>query len=232
MPSLGHFEIPVHQPVHVRRSHDREIVLQRDLKRLFGDHGLVDDFDAVQQLLVDEHSMHRAQFRDAVGCLRRPHRVIPENERSLAASFSERFECVVVQQTVGVLDEDRVRVARRHAPRDLGAVDDEQIVLARVLKRELVRPVAIRVGDVVFVRLILQMLGQRDSVETVSDRLLDADVRLNGAIGEHGMLVKIALQSQIIRHIGKLDAPLFLSGSTDGDEDDPCDEQRSLFHGT
>ncbi len=48
------------------------------------------------------------------------------------------------------------------------------------------------------------------------------------------MLVKIALPSQIIRHIGKLDppvgAPSFLSGSTDGDEDDPRDEQQALFH--
>ena len=150
--------------------------------------------------------MQIGQLGDAARALRGPTRVIPEGEATLAFGLPEDIDGIVLQQGIGVFDEDGVVVARRHASGDLRTPDDDQRVVANFLKCDLVGAVAIRVWDVILVWLILQMLGQRDGVEAVALGLLHANVGPNRAVREDGVDVQVALERQESGYVGELDA--------------------------
>lgn len=96
-------------------------------------------------------------------------------------------------------------MAGRHVPCDFRAVDDHEVVGFGGLLRNGKGAVAVGVGDVVLVRLVLQVLGERDGVHAVPQRLLHPDIGENAAVAEDRVLVKIADEGAVIGHAARID---------------------------
>jgi hypothetical protein len=143
--------------------------------------------------------------------------VIPEGEVTLVFGLPEYIDGIVLQQGIGVFDEDGVVVPRRHASGDLRTPDDDQRVVANFLKCNLVGAVAIGVWDVILVWLILQMLGRGNGVKSVALGLLHANVRPNRAIREDGVDMQVALERQESGYIGELDAAIVILSALGAD---------------
>ena len=149
--------------------------------------------------------MHIGQSGDAVRALGDPVGMVPEDEGALISGLAEGNHRAVSQQLVGIADEDRVGMARRHLAGDLRAQHHNQVLTFRRLEGDLVAAVAIGMGDVFLMRLVFQMIGDRDRIQPVLQRLHHPDVGPDVAVGEYRMLVKIALQGAVAGDVGELD---------------------------
>ena len=130
-------------------------------------------------------------------------RVVPEHERALGLGKPERFEQIGRANRVRIGKKECVEVGGavgqhgRRFPRvglgDLhtGNQDDPELVGNRFCQP--VRAQQIDV-DVLRVRLVLGVLGERDDVEAVAPRLLHVHRRPDIAVGEHGVQVEVPLQ--------------------------------------
>jgi len=85
---------------------------------------------------------------------------------------------------------------------------DEIMVFGRGL-RDLVRPVAVRVRDVVLVRLVLQVVRDGHGVEPIPDSFLRADGGPNTPVRKDRVGVEIDVQRFVALHVGKVDDPAF-----------------------
>ena len=155
----------------------------------------------MQQAALDEVGMNSGHARDAIGGLSMPVGVIPECEGALSICGRQLAQRVASLQRIGVGDEDRVDVPRRHGNLgDLGAVDDYQRVLVVAggvwlhlsgLAGQLVGAVAIGVRDVGDLGLIFEVLGYGHGKEAIALGLFHADVWPDHAIGEDAVRVQV-----------------------------------------
>ncbi len=174
--------------------------------------------------------MHVGQPGHAVGPLPRPARVVPEHEGVLAVRLLDRLLRLALahrlllgrsrekpapgvpvtdphEQGIRIRDENRVHMARRHAARDLRAVDHDHVGLhfVDIFLGDEIGPVPVRVGDVLPSRLVLQVLGYRHQRQAVPLGLLHPDDRPHHAVGEDGMGVQIDAERPVAVDVGKLD---------------------------
>ena len=151
--------------------------------------------------------MHVGQRGNAVFPLAGPVGVVPEDEGALVLCRPEHADGIVHQQAVGILDEDRIIMPRGHLPRDLGSAYDQQIMILRLLFGEFIGTIAIRMRDILFVRLVLQVFCEGDGIEPVHQGLHHADIRPHTAVGEDGMLMEIALEGFIAGDVREFERP-------------------------
>ena len=83
----------------------------------------------------------------------------------------------------------------RQISRDLGAAYDNKTTLAGRPQSDVKRPVSIWVRNVGFVGLIFEMLGDRNTIQSVPLCFLDADVGPDRTIGKDGVHVQVTREA-------------------------------------
>ena len=152
---------------------------------------------------------------------------------SCAASRASRQAVGV--QGLGRAQEDGVQVTRGHVPGDLGATDHDEGELVAVGPGDLVRAVVVR-GEVLRVRLVLDVIGDGDRVEPLAPGLLRADVRPHRPVGEDGVNVEVALQGPVpgdVRDLHLAAHPDLLTdgqGRQEGESQQGCGALEGLHH--
>ena len=166
----------------------------------------VDELHALKQLLV----VGLGDRREPPAPVDAVSRVVPEDEPALRFGEAERLDQIGRPDVFG---SDRNSALKCAAPPaapaappgiglgDLHARDQDDPELVGDGFRQPVRAQQIDV-DVLRVRLILGMLGQRDDVEAVPPRLLHVHGRPDVAVREHRVKVEVPLQGAEAGQVG------------------------------
>ena len=149
----------------------------------------------MQQAGGDQPFLQGIEPRNPVRRLAMPVGVVPEQETALRVGGADGDLDIVDLQRVGVSDEYRIDVSRRHVAGDLGTGNDQDVRLGHVA-RKLERAVPVGMGDVSGVRLVLDMLGHGHGGQPVALGLLHADIGPHAAIGEDTVRVEVHGQNQ------------------------------------
>lgn len=179
-----------------------QLLVETPLLRLGKIGAAVGHLNALHVSSVVKLGMHVPPFR-LLGLLGVPSRVVPEDERALRLGGLERVHIIRCVERFAIVDVDRVVMARCHIAGDLTALDQDDILVFRVLLDQLIRTVMISLY-VLFMRAILNMFCQGDRVQSLCISLIDPDSWPDQSVGEDRMDVKIAFERLVIVQVGDI----------------------------
>ena len=149
-----------------------QLLVETPLLRLGKIGAAVGHLNALHVSSVVKLGMHVPPFR-LLGLLGVPSRVVPEDERALRLGGLERVHIIRCVERFAIVDVDRVVMARCHIAGDLTALDQDDILVFRVLLDQLIRTVMISLY-VLFMRAILNK--DRMDVKIAFERLVIVQV--------------------------------------------------------
>ncbi len=132
--------------------------------------------------------------------------MVPPDERPLFGRGRHAIEKIRCIEWIDIVEEERVEVPGRSVARDLRAPDQQNPAFLRAGKGDLIGPIVVR-GNIRLVRLVLDMVRDRDDVQALPPRLVHADGGPDQAIGEHRVHVQITFQGLISQDVRELNFP-------------------------
>ena len=112
---------------------------------------------------------------------------------------------LIPSNEIRVLEEEVIQMSRRHVPRDFGSIQNDQTTIACFRRSDGVGAILVGEWDIRAVRGPLDVIGQGNRIQPLTQSLLDADVRPHRAIGKNRVDMEVALQRTVARNIGKCD---------------------------